>query len=143
MLVIAVLVVDEGANTAKNSSLMMHWHMHTFATVTLPSSGRGAGSAKLVIQLNGSSTSDTIDVALVSGDDDCPRATFSVEEVVNGPDPAAHGWKDLNTTRVTISANAQSCKRLSVAVGKGASAWAAQVKVHPLADWKTAGPTGN
>lgn len=130
----ALLVVDEGAAGATNTTLNMHWHLHTFANVT-------ADSDKPIVLLQSliNGTHSEAEVVFVSGRD-CPGASITVSEVVNGPDPNASGWKDLGARRLTITAPAHSCKQLAVVIGAGAASWGANIQVHPLDQWEAVGP---
>eukprot|EP01043_Picozoa_sp_COSAG02_P019485 COSAG02_NODE_941_length_15750_cov_104.135582_4_plen_150_part_00 len=132
----ALLIVDEGASGVTNATLEMHWHMHTFANATVDSTGN---TTVLNSFING--TRSHIDVALLNSNVlDCPGSTFTISEIVNGPDSNAKGWKDLGMRRVTISAPAHSCKRLAVVIGAGAASWRTGVRVYPIDQWETTGP---
>jgi hypothetical protein len=136
-----MLVADEGATTAHNSSLEMHWHLHTFANVTL-----GTNVAKLTIMPHAGNhplhngAPESIEVVQVSRAT-CPDARLSVSEVVNSADRSAHGWKDLGMRRLTITTPVHRCERLCVVIGAGAGAWAGGLSVHPLSQWPVRGPT--
>lgn len=125
----AALIVDE--ITAAHSGVQtVTWAMHTMTAyphAVLP----GNRSGYLAV-----SSATVLTIAIAGDESDCPGATLDMRTVhVAPPQRAAEVW-----TKVSVTAPAQTCKRVAVAMGRHAPS--PSLAINKLADWQQLGPVG-